>query len=467
MSSHLNENRLERFRLRELSPEELLAADEHLSACEGCRLKLAGAAELRGMTAALRASLARAAADEAHLAYEQFEAYADGVLRGVELRAVETHLAACANCADEARDLLQLRETLHTDATRTVVTNTVKSNAPRASSSTEPAVRRRGLRETLAGFWNRPFGLSPQWAALAAALLLLASLSAWWLASKSQRAPEVAVHTPESSQPQSPAVPTPAPEVSVNTNSEPSQKTEPNRPNILDNDSRDSSDAAPLLALDDGARHVTVERGGVVRGLEELPSEYREQVRAALTARRLATPSALAEVRSGAGTLMGSAPGESFEVEGPAAVVARTDRPLFRWHPLAGAEGYVVRVYESDFNLVATSPQLNVNEWRPTTPLPRGRAYAWQVTAKKGGVETVAPAPEARFKILGQAEEQELTRAERDFAGSHLTLGVLYTRAGLLAEAEAEFAALLRANPRSDAARKLLRNVRELREGKR
>src|SRR5215210_5624227 len=142
MSAHLNENRLERFRLRELSPEELLAADEHLSACEGCRLKLAGAAELRGMSNALRARLLRAADDEAHLVYEQFEAYADGELRGVELRAVETHLAACATCADEARDLLELRETLHAahaEGTKTADTNTVRLDAPRASTSSEPA----------------------------------------------------------------------------------------------------------------------------------------------------------------------------------------------------------------------------------------------------------------------------------------------------------------------------------------
>ncbi|MBV9923526.1 MAG: zf-HC2 domain-containing protein [Acidobacteria bacterium] len=426
MSAHLNENSLERFRLRELPPEELLAADEHLSACEVCRLKLAGAAELRGMTAALRADFARAAADEAHPAYEQFEAYADGLLRGAELRAVETHLAACADCADEARELLELRETLQTSHAET----------PPSSEPTPPRLR---LRETPAGFWQRPFGLAPQWAALAAAVLLLASLSAWWLASKPRSAPEVAVQA------------TPTPDVSVNANSEPTDKNETNRQVIENNNT------------------TTAERDDVERELEGVPSQYREQVRAALKAQRLAPPPALAEVRSGAGALMGAGGGESFEVEGPAGVVSRADRPLFRWRPLAGAESYVVKVYDSDFNLVATSPQLSSREWRPPTPLPRGRVYAWQVTAKKGGAEVVAPAapaPEARFRILSRSEEATLARAERDAAGSHLALGVLYTRAGLLAEAEAEFKALLRADPRSAAARKLLRDVQRMKSSR-
>lgn len=459
MSAHLNENRLERFRLRELPPEELLAADEHLSACEGCRLKLAGAAELRGMAGALRADLARAADTEAHLAYEQFEAYADGLLRDTELRAVETHLEACDACADEARELLELRDELRADTDATPVPSTSKLGAPAASTPAETAAPRRRLREALASFWNRPFGLSPQWAALAAAALLLASLSAWWLAPKSQQAPEVAVQTHETPRPQGASAPapapptsTPTPDANVSTNSEPSEKNGPDRPGTMSNTSAAAA-GRDLLAVE----------------LEKVPNQYREQVRAALTTQRLAAPPALAEVRSGAGTLMGAprGAGESFEVEGPAAVVTRDDRPLFRWRPLAGAEGYVVKVYDPDFNLVATSPRLDANEWRPATPLPRGRVYAWQVTAQKGGAEVVAPAapaPEARFKVLGRAEEAELARAERDLAGSHLTLGVLYTRAGLLAEAEAQFNAMLRANPRSAAARRLLQDVRRMKK---
>jgi hypothetical protein len=88
------------------------------------------------------------------------------------------------------------------------------------------------------------------------------------------------------------------------------------------------------------------------------------------------------------------------------------------------------------------------------------------VSARRGGEEITSPAPpapEARFKVLGRAGLEELSAAERAGSSSHLLRGVLYARAGLLDEAEREFSALLRDNPHSPVARKLLRNVRQLR----
>jgi hypothetical protein len=90
------------------------------------------------------------------------------------------------------------------------------------------------------------------------------------------------------------------------------------------------------------------------------------------------------------------------------------------------------------------------------------------VTAVVEGKEIqspVTPAPEARFRLLSLAQEDGLRRAEKLYRGSHLALGVVYSRAGLLDEAEREFSALLAANPDSEVAKKLLRNI-ELLKGK-
>lgn len=73
------------------------------------------------------------------------------------------------------------------------------------------------------------------------------------------------------------------------------------------------------------------------------------------------------------------------------------------------------------------------------------------------------PAPQAKFRILDQAKANELAKAKRAYGSSHLTLGLLYTEAGLLKEAEAELRALRRANPDSEVARNLLRQVQTLR----
>jgi hypothetical protein len=88
------------------------------------------------------------------------------------------------------------------------------------------------------------------------------------------------------------------------------------------------------------------------------------------------------------------------------------------------------------------------------------------VKAIKEGQEVTSPrppAPQAKFRVLDQAKANEIARAKRDFASSHLTLGLLYADAGLLREAEQEFRSLRRANPDSDVARNLLRQVQSLR----
>jgi hypothetical protein len=86
----------------------------------------------------------------------------------------------------------------------------------------------------------------------------------------------------------------------------------------------------------------------------------------------------------------------------------------------------------------------------------------------KEGREVISPAPpapEARFKILEAGRAEELGRSLDAAGASHLARGVLYARAGLLDDAEREIEALLRDNPRSNAARKLLRSLRAMRRG--
>lgn len=158
--------------------------------------------------------------------------------------------------------------------------------------------------------------------------------------------------------------------------------------------------------------------------------------------------------------------GGEFSVIEPAGNVLLTDRPTFRWSPMDGAAGYVVEVYDGNFNPVATSPQLTHHSWTPPQPLPRGQVYSWQVKAVKDGQEVTSPrppAPQAKFRVLGQAKANELSRARRAYPSSHLALGLLYAEAGLLNEAEQELRLLRKANPDSELARRLLSRVRSLR----
>ena len=66
-----------------------------------------------------------------------------------------------------------------------------------------------------------------------------------------------------------------------------------------------------------------------------------------------------------------------------------------------------------------------------------------------------------RFKVLEEPQTKELEHVlATNPRSSRLVRGILFARAGLLDEAEWEFKAAVRANPRSAVARKMLQSVR-------
>jgi len=101
---HLTPGQLERFRRGEMGSAELLAADEHISACEQCRSSLLEPADLERAAARLLGRM-RADAAEACLSYEQLADYVDGALPDEARAAAEAHLHACPRCAEDARSL--------------------------------------------------------------------------------------------------------------------------------------------------------------------------------------------------------------------------------------------------------------------------------------------------------------------------------------------------------------------------
>ena len=140
-------------------------------------------------------------------------------------------------------------------------------------------------------------------------------------------------------------------------------------------------------------------------------------------------------------------------------------QPAFRWQAVKGAQHYTVLVLDESFNVVATSPALAQPYWRATPSLKHGQEYIWQVTAEVEGkrvTSAAARAPEAHFKILSAEKSRDL-QAFVQSHNSHLLRGTMYAKAGLLDEAEREYQALLKANPQSAIARKLLKNLWGLR----
>ena len=202
-----------------------------------------------------------------------------------------------------------------------------------------------------------------------------------------------------------------------------------------------------MAALRDGPFAVTVDEHGNLTGLPELPTADRMALGKALTSGRLDV-GGVTGLGGHAGVLMGESPGsasDSLSATAPVATAVESDRPTFRWTAHLGALGYVVTIYDDQFNEVARSAEGQRLEWTPATRLARGVTYAWQVTARtaQGAVSApVPPAAEARFRVVDASTAAGLERARRTYADSRLVLAVLYAKAGLLDAAEAELARL-------------------------
>lgn len=441
MLEHLTQNQIEDYGRQKLSAAELLSVSDHLGACEACRAQVEGALSGDAAFFALRSEMFDEASDDlsatllwTHPTVEQIADYVDGMPTGEEREVFQDHLNSCEQCALAVNDLRAFRNQvagkLNHEYHPGPVLSKSESRDQRLLAFLPVTLRR------------SPLAFS---SALALLLLMVTGWLVWQAQLKKKTKSEVAIATPlptfspPATSPVLPS-PTPAPEVA----------------------------AAPVIAqLNDGGGRVTLDQDGKLSGIDQLPPAYQQMVKESLTNQRLAKSSLLAGLNRQASSLMGGdEQGNKFSVTAPVGKVLLSDRPTFRWSQLEGASGYVVEVYDEKFNLVATSPQLINNSWTAPQTLKRGGIYSWQVKAIKDGQEFGSPrppAPQAKFRILDQAKVNELAQAQRAYASSHLTLGLLYAQAGLLNEAEQEFRALQKSNPDSELVRKLLSQVQRLR----
>ena len=442
---HLTQKQFEGYRSRRLEVEELLSVCDHLDECEACRRRVEVAADGDAAFYALRSAVFGEAAEvssphpaRAHLTAEQTAAYVDGALAGESLQTVTDHLSNCEHCALSVEDLRAFKDE--------ITPSLAREYRPAAVSAPTESLWRRAL-ASLASL----LPMSPRPAFGAALAVLLLAVAGWvvWRATRERAPGQEVVVSPSPAQAPAPVVP-PAPE---------SQPSPPPPP---------QPETAPAVAqINDGGGRLTLDREGRLSGADALPPAYRELLKETLAGRRIErSPQLRGLARPGSSLMSSEGQAGEFSVLDPVGYVLLTDRPTFRWSPMEGASAYVVEVYDDGFNLVASSPPLNGRSWAAAQTLPRGKVYSWQVKAVKDGQEVKAPrppAPQAKFRVLDRAKADEVARAKRAYPSSHLTLALLYAEAGLLKEAEQELRLLQKANPGSEIARSLLRQVQALR----
>lgn len=507
---HISEQTIERYRARLSPPAEFLSVQSHVGECADCRARLAQAVDASGLGTGLRpealSDLFGFDGEPEHVPGEQLTLYVDGKLDEVEREIADSHLAVCRECA---ADLIDLRryQTLLVAAEAAPVNAPVVETVSVGASEIERAPmqfreRQRGWPESRS-LWQRllSFDFLPSFGAfmpagVAVAAVLAVLLLGVWLAMRTGEQPDskmarvepgkqpAAIASNENAAP-TPTVSNAQNDSSISTpnaNSPsgvqvPSTST-PDSPRVPQPGARKPhapdvgtpADAELLVALNDAGGRIALGAQGNVRGLESLSPSAQQAVRQSLQTQRADTPRTLGAL-AGAnnGVLMsGSATtpneGVPFSFISPVGKVVRDSQPTLRWRPFAGATSYTVAVVDANFRVVAQSEQLSATEWTPPKSLPRGANYSWQVTAlHPDGTEVVspvAPAPQAKFRVLEQSALDDITQLETSGVQSHLARGVLYARAGLLNEAATEFESLVKANPRSPLARKLLNSVR-------
>lgn len=445
MPEHISAQTKEQYWKRLLPAEELLVVDDHLAVCEACRLQVGTALKL------LPAELLSALEAEPfeHPVYEQLAAYADGELDDLESEIVESHFACCTQCSGELHDLQALRAQIASTVSAPAVSAPIVGIQP----------QRLTLRQQLAAFWRTPTLRIPlQFGAAAACLVLIA-----WAATVPLRRniAELKAQLAQSEQ----------------RNDELQREYEIAKGDAGDLQRQiaqlqlgnDHSAEAVAIALNDGK--LKVDAQGNIAGLEGLSSSNQQIVKSAIESGQVKTPTSISSLTGRAGVLMGGAnnsanSGVAFALTSPIGTAVSSARPTFRWQSLQGATGYIVTVLDMDFNVINKSSLVASTSWTMSESLERGRNYIWIVTAITDGKEVkspVAPAPEARFKVLERERVDEVLKMKRDYPDSHLLSGVFYAQAGLLDDAEREFQLLARENAKSDIARRLLRNVKAIR----
>ncbi len=443
-SSHLSDEDIARYCARRMPPLELLASDDHLALCDACYARL-GAAEglAEGMdNKLLAASKAFDAAPDyavTHLTYEQMDAMVDNRLDEIDREVIGSHLELCRRCETELNDLREVGSAM-------LVTS--------AEEHALPAPRALSVKERLVSVWLRPAFRIPAPAFAALALVVVATLVMYGILRRERTVLQARVAELERSNQELKGQ---ASTVEGMQNEVAAVRDENDRLRQAV-----ESRAEVVVALNDGGGRITLDSEGNLLGVRAGPRDE-QAIKDALQNGRVPLPPSLRELRSGpSGTLMGDGR-TGFKLLTPIGVVIESARPNLRWSALEGATNYTVTIYDSNLNEVAASAPLTTTQWAVPSALGRGRTYVWQVRALKDGREVVAPPPagsKVRFRVLEQAKVDEVERAKRSHAKSHLVMGLVYAEAGLIDEAAREFDALVKDNPKSTIARKLRQSLR-------
>ena len=213
-----------------------------------------------------------------------------------------------------------------------------------------------------------------------------------------------------------------------------------------------------VASLADGGGRIALLEDGSIAGVELRSPRDVEDVRTVLSGRSIAIPTFIAAMPGA--VRGGGAHAHPLRAIEPFRSAVRD--PRFSWTPVRGARSYRVAVFDADYEEVARSGALTGTSWRPSKPLPVGVDLSWHVVAETDAGEISSAGSdraEAVFRVLSSKDASEIDFDEAHYRDSHLLRGLLYSRWGLLHDAEREFRRVAEQNPDSPVARALIKSV--------
>jgi hypothetical protein len=441
MIEHISTSRMIRFCVRALPVGELTVIAEHLGGCPACHQQFTDTLRSRRGSAPLEFTLAPEFwFRHEHVDYEQLIGLADRTLDGTELKIIDVHLKVCATCAEDVRSFLEFREQI----------------APEIESVDAPVLRDRTQRSLWLTWW-RALAWKPIYAATVVLIgLALVIGAAFFLKRRTNNFQAKRTPTPN--------INLGAPAQITPNNRAANNQSPPATPNESPVENPNSS--AAIIALNDRVGMVTVDKSGKLSGLDDVPAPTRDEIAQVLLSERVERPTILKDLAGQNSSLRGSNGGQSFKLIFPTRTVVVSNRPAFKWEKILGASSYRVYVNDTGGHEVARSEDLSPEHtgWALPKPLKRGAVYAWSVVALVNDQEIVSPgpgAPEMKFQVLSAISLRQLNQMKK--TRSHLALGLFYTKAGMLSNAEHEFKQLSLLNSRSKLATNLVRSIRLMR----
>jgi hypothetical protein len=419
--AHLTEEEIRLYRSEAGDSGNRQTTAAHLAVCRPCLERvLSSEHSVVAVDALTQAFLPAAGEESFHLSTAELKSYVAGSSAKADELICESHIEICEQCEAVLRQF-----------------STAQHSRPFKFNWQ----------------WSPSAFLTPARLAAAVALIGLLTLAAfvWWQRSSRPSGDKLVSAPPGNSTQGSPGQP-PGPLAVVT----------PHPGNELV-----SSNSAVVASLKDNSREIRLDHEGKLSGLEGFDDSSLKMAKAALASEGLAKPKVLDELSSPPIKLLGQEPSETvFQLIGPMGKVITSEHPVLSWSELTGATSYVVSIFDANFNRVTTSPAMSKTTWTVPAALSRGGTYSWEVAATKDGkliTAPLAPAPRAQFRLIEADKLNALSKLKQQKPASHLALGLMYARFGLLGDAEVEFRKLVKENPDSAAAKRLLRTVQSWR----